>query len=136
MQEFIDKLNKALEWEYAAAVQYVQHASLMTGPEYDAISAELVIHSNEEMVHAVTVSNIIADIGGMPSVEVEKRETSNDSKVMLEQDLAGEELAISMYKELIAMAEKLGEYGKRRQLEDILMDEEEHRRDIMSSLGK
>jgi len=55
---------------------------------------------------------------------------------MLEQDLAGEELAIKIYKELIGMAEQLGEYGKRRLLEDILMDEEEHRRDILASLGK
>jgi len=36
-----------------------------------------------------------------------------------------------LYKELIAMAEELGEYGKRRILEDILMDEEEHKRDLL-----
>jgi len=29
------------------------------------------------------------------------------------------------------MAEDLGEYGKRRILEDILMDEEEHKRDLL-----
>lgn len=135
-EQFIDLLNKALEWEYAAAIQYVQHAAVITGPEYDAISAELIVHSNEEMGHAVVVSTMIADLGGVPSVDVEKREISDDSKKMLEQDLAGEELAISIYKQLITMAEELGEYGKRRQLEDILMDEEEHRRDIMSSLGR
>lgn len=135
-EEFISGLNKALEWEYAAAVQYVQHASMITGPEYDSISAELVIHSNEEMAHAVTVATIIADLGGIPSVDVEKREISDNSKVMLEQDLAGEELAISMYKELIEQAEQLKEYGIRRSLEDILMQEEEHRRDILSSLGR
>jgi len=133
---FVQKLNKALEWEYAAAIQYVQHAAVITGPEYDSIAAELVVHSNEEMAHAVIVSTIIADMGGMPSVDVEKREVSGESKKMLEQDLAGEELAISMYKELIAMAEDLGEYGKKRKLEDILMDEEEHKRDILNSLGR
>jgi len=135
-EEFIKLLNKALEWEYAAAVQYVQHASVMTGPEYDTISAELVIHSNEEMVHAVTVSTIINDLGGIPTIEVEKRDISKDAKTMLAQDLAGEELAIKMYKELIGMAEELKEYGIRRNLEDILMQEEEHRRDILSSLGR
>ncbi|NTV41594.1 MAG: ferritin-like domain-containing protein, partial [Candidatus Moranbacteria bacterium] len=36
----------------------------------------------------------------------------------------------------IVQAEELGEYGVRRLLEDILMMEEEHRRDIMSSLGR
>lgn len=133
---FIKNLNKALEWEYAAAIQYVQHASVITGPEYDSISKELVIHSNEEMAHAVLVAQAVADLGGVPSVDVEKREISKNSKVMLEQDLKGEELAISIYKSLIKQAEALQEYGIRRVMEDILMDEEEHRRDILSSLGK
>ncbi len=135
-QSFIVGLNKALEWEYAAAVQYVQHAAVITGPEYDSIGKELVIHSNEEMVHAVIVSEMISDLGGVPTIDVEKREISKDSIQMLEQDLAGEELAISIYKGLIKMAEELGEYGIRRKLEDILMDEEEHRRDLLSTLGR
>lgn len=135
-EEFIAELNKDLEWEYAAAVQYVQHAAVITGPEYDAISAELVVHSNEEMAHAVTVSTIICDLGGTPTIDVEHRAVSEDAKTMLEQDLGGEELAIKRYKERIAQAESLGEYGVRRLIEDILMQEEEHRRDIMSSLGR
>lgn len=135
-ETFINGLNKALEWEYAAAVQYVQHAAMITGPEYTAIAEELVVHSNEEMGHAVTVSTIISDLGGTPSVDVERRDISEDSKEMLEQDLAGEELAITMYKALIKQAEELGEYGYRRQLEQILIDEEEHRRDLLGSLGR
>lgn len=135
-EKFITDLNKALEWEYAAAVQYVQHAAVITGPEYDSISKELVVHANEELAHAIKVAEVIADLGATPSVEVEKREISDDSKTMLEQDLVGEELAIKMYKDLINQAEVLQEYGIRRVLEDILMDEEEHRRDILSNLGK
>ncbi len=135
-EAFIARLNKALEWEFAAAVQYVQHAAVITGAEYAAIAAELVVHSNEEMAHAVTVSTIISDLGGVPSVDVEKRDISEDAKSMLEQDLAGEELAITIYKGLIKQADELGEYGYRRQLEQILIDEEEHRRDLLSSLGR
>ncbi len=133
---FIEKLNKALEWEYASSIQYVQHAALITWPEYDAIAEELVVHAEEELAHAIKVADIIWDLWATPSVEVEKRETSEDSKEMLEQDLKWEEIAINLYKELIAMAEELGEYGKRRILEDILMDEEEHKRDLLWSLGK
>jgi bacterioferritin len=135
-EQFIDELNKDLEWEYAAAVQYVQHAAMMTGPEYDSISKELVVHSNEEMGHALKLSELITDLGGVPTIEVEGREVSDDSKVMLAQDLKGEELAVSRYKERIRQAEELGEYGIRRVLEDILMDEEEHRRDLLASLGR
>ncbi len=135
-QSFLKKLNKALEWEYASAIQYVQHSAVMTGPEYDSITEELVIHANEELAHAVKVAEAIADLGGTPTIEVEERNISESSKTMLEQDLEGEEIAIKLYKELIKMAEQLQEYGIRRVLEDILMDEEEHRRDLLSSLGK
>ena len=135
-EEFIAELNKDLEWEYAAAVQYVQHAATITGAEYDAIGKELLIHSNEEMIHAQKVSDMISDLGGVPVVDVEERKVSDDSKTMLEQDLGGEELAITRYKARIAQAEELGEYGVRRVLEDILMDEEEHRRDLLSTLGR
>jgi bacterioferritin len=133
---FIEKLNKALEWEYASSIQYVQHASLITWPEYDSIAEELKVHAEEELAHAIKVADIIWDLWGTPSVDVEKRETSENSKEMLEQDLKWEEIAIKLYKELIAMAEELWEYGKRRILEDILMDEEEHKRDLLWSLGK
>jgi len=135
-EEFIVELNKDLEWEYAAAVQYVQHAAAITGPQYDSIAKELIIHSNEEMGHAVLLSNLICDLNGVPTIDVEKRLVSQDSKEMLGQDLGGEELAVSRYKDRVKQADELGEYGIRRVLEDILMDEEEHRRDLLSALGR
>ena len=135
-QEFIQELNKDLEWEYAAAVQYVQHAAAITGAEYDAIAKELVVHSNEEMIHALRISELVGDLGGTPTIDIEERKISQDSKEMLEQDLEGEELAVSRYKERIRQAAELGEYGVKRVLEDVLMDEEEHRRDLLSSLGR
>lgn len=135
-EAFLAKLNKALEWEYASAVQYTQHAAVMSGPEYDSITKELVVHANEEMAHAMSVSELIADLGGTPTIDIEERRISEDSKTMLEQDLEGEEIAIKIYKELIAMAEQLQEYGARRTLEDILIQEEEHRRDLLGSLSR
>jgi bacterioferritin len=134
-EKLIEELNKDLEWEYAAAIQYVQHAAVMTGPEYDGIIKELVIHAQEELAHAVTVSEQVAFLGGVPSIDVENMEVSPDSKTMLEQDLWGEDNAITRYRERIAQAEALGEYGLRRVLEDILMQEEEHKRDIQTALG-
>lgn len=135
-EEFIKELNKDLEYEYAAAIQYVQHSAVITGAQYDAIAKELLVHSNEEMAHAKMISDAIADLGGTPTIDVDERHISEDSKTMLEQDLDGEETAIRRYKERIAQAEELGEYGIRRVLEEILMQEEEHRRDLISSLGR
>ena len=128
----LKELNKDLEWEYAAAIQYVQHASVLSGAQYESIQKELVIHSQEEMQHAVMLSEQIDFLGGVPTIDVEKREVATDSLKMLKQDLAGEELAINRYKERIEQAEALKEYGLRRILEDILIQEEEHKRDLMA----
>ena len=135
-EQLLDKLNDDLAWEYAATIQYVQHASVITGAEYESVIAELLVHANEEMQHAISLSDQIDWLGGVPAVDVEKIETSADSTEMLEQDLAGEMHAISRYKERIAEAEALREYGLRRVLEDILIMEEEHARDLHTVLGK
>ncbi len=135
-EEFIKELNKDLEWEYAAAIQYIQHASLITGAEYESIIKELIVHANEEIQHAITLSEQIAFLGGIPSISVEEIKTSMDSREMLVQDIEGEDNAIKRYKERIKQAEELGEYGLRRILEDILVQEEEHKRDLLTVLGK
>ena len=33
MKKLLAELNKDLEWEYSAAIQYVQHASTMNGAQ-------------------------------------------------------------------------------------------------------
>jgi bacterioferritin len=134
-QQLIEELNKDLEWEYAAAVQYVQHAAVLTGAQYEGIKKELVIHSQEEMQHAVMLSEQIDFLGGVPTIDVEQRDIAEDARTMLQHDLAGEDRAIRRYKERIAQAEQLQEYGLRRLLEDILIQEEEHKRDLMDALG-
>jgi bacterioferritin len=91
-----------------------------------------VIHSNEEMAHALSLSEQIDFYGGIPTVEVEEVKTAKGSLTMLKQDIAGEEDAIRRYKERIAQAEELREYGLRRILEDILIVEEEHKRDLQT----
>ena len=131
-KELLKNLNEDLAWEYAALIQYVQHASVVTGAEYESIIAELLVHANEEMQHAISLSDQIDWLGGVPAVDVQKIKTSADTKEMLEQDLEGELDAVRRYKERIAQAESLQEYGLRRVLEDILIMEEEHARDPVS----
>ncbi len=136
MKKLLAELNKDLEWEYAAAIQYVQHVAAMSGAAYDSIRKELLLHSQQEMQHAVMISEQIDFLGGVPTIDVEKREISPDNVEMLKQDLRGEENAITRYKERIGQAEALKEYGLRRVLEDILIQEEEHKRDIADALAK
>ncbi len=131
-EQLLEALNKDLEWEYAAAIQYTQHAAVITGAKYESIQKELLVHAQEEMQHAVMLAEQVDYLGGIPTIDVEEREVSEDSLEMLKQDLRGEQKAIDSYKERIAQAEFLREYGLRRVLEDILIQEEEHKRDLMT----
>jgi len=55
-EELIKELNKDLEWEFAAAIQYVQHSTVITGAKYESFLKELVLHSQEEMQHGFSRS--------------------------------------------------------------------------------
>jgi len=134
-EELIQKLNEDLENEYAAAIQYVQHAAVITGPEYQSVQKELLIHVDEEMGHAKMLADQIAYLGGTPTMNVGACYTDTISKKMLQQDLAGEKLAIKNYTERIAQAQELQLYGLEQVLKNILSDEEEHERDIAAALG-
>jgi bacterioferritin len=69
-EELLTKLNGDLPWEYAALIQYVQHA--------------------------VSLSDQIDFLGGVPAVEVQTIKVSDDSVEMLEFDLEGELDAIAV----------------------------------------
>ena len=135
-EELIDLLNKDLEKEYAAAIQYIQHAAVMTGAKYGDIIKELKVHANEEIAHALVLADQISYLGGVPAIEVEKIYIDEDNDTMLEQDLAGEEDAIRRYKERVKQAEELQEYALSQQLRSILAQEQEHAMDLESALGK
>jgi bacterioferritin len=135
-EKLIELLNKDLELEYSAAIQYIQHAAVMTGAKYGDIIKELKIHANEEIAHALVLADQIAFLGGVPTVDVEKIYIDDNNETMLEQDLAGEEDAIKRYKERIGQAEELQEYALSQQLRTILADEQEHAMDLESALGK
>jgi bacterioferritin len=135
-KKLLEELNKDLAGEYAAAIQYTQHAAVMTGAEYESTQKELLVHAQEEMQHAATLSEQIDYLGGVPTVDVDKREISGDTLEMLKQDLKGERVAVDRYKKRIAQAEALKLYGLRRLLEDILIQEEEHERDLANVVGE
>jgi len=135
-QQLIKLLNIDLEKEYSAAIQYINHAAVMKGAMYGDIIKELKIHANEEIQHAVILADQIDFFSGSPSVKVDKILTATKNEKMLQQDLMGEEDAISRYKERIVQAEALQEFALATQLRNILAMEQEHAMDLKQALGK
>ncbi len=135
-KKLIELLNKDLELEYSAAIQYINHAAVMTGAAYGDIIKELKIHANEEIQHAMILADQIDYLGGSPSVEVGPIHISEENVQMLQQDLEGEEDAIKRYKMRIEQAEQLKEFALAQQLRNILAIEQEHAMDLKQALGK
>ncbi|GAI27757.1 unnamed protein product [marine sediment metagenome] len=135
-EKLIELLNLDLTLEYSAAIQYIQHAAVMTGAQFGDIIKELRIHANEEIAHAITLADQISFLGGVPTIEVGEIKISDDNIVMLKQDLEGEEDAIKRYKVRIEQAEELKEFALAQQLRNILAMEQEHAMDLYQALGK
>ncbi len=134
-EALLEALNNDLADEFASAIQYVNHAALITGARFMTVQAELLVHAREEMQHATTLAAQIARLGGQPLTSIAKIQTATDSEEMLRQDLTGEISAVTRYKKRIRAALDLGEYGLARVLEDILVMEEEHVKDLEMALG-
>ena len=136
IEKLIVLLNIDLELEDSAAIQYINHGSVMTGAAYGDIIKELKIHVNEEILHAMILADQIDYLGGEPTVNVGKIYTSKDNDQMLQLDLDGEEDAIRRYKMRIEQAEQLKEFALAQQLRNILATEQEHAMDLKQALGK
>jgi bacterioferritin len=136
LEKLIELLNMDLELEYSAAIQYINHAAVMTGAAYGDIIKELKVHANEEIGHAMVLSDQIDYLGGSPSVNVGEMHTSKDNEQMLQQDLKGEDDAIRRYRIRIEQAEQLKEFALAQQLRNILATEQEHAMDLKQALGR
>lgn len=125
INDFIVKMNDALSREYAAAIQYIQHAAVLDG-FYTPFSAEILAHADEEFGHAKKLSDHINYIGGIPAALSAPSFSASDNVRMLQQDLTGENEAIAIYKELITMARGMDDYSSELILMEILTDEQDH----------
>jgi bacterioferritin len=135
-KKLIELLNNDLALEYSAAIQYIQHAAVMSGAQYGDIIKELKVHATEEIQHAMALADQIDFLGGVPAIDIGKIHTSDDNVEMLKQDLEGEEDAIKRYKVRIEQAEEIKEFALAQQLRNILATEQEHAMDLKQALGK
>ncbi len=111
VERLLDLLNRAYASEWLAYYQYWLGAKLIRGPMKDAVAAELNLHATEELNHAVLVANRILQLGGRPVLTPEgwaklspcKYDAPEDPyvAVLLDQNIAGEQCAISTYKGLM-----------------------------------
>ncbi len=135
-EKLIELLNDDLAREYQAIIAYVVYSQVLKGPEYMSIAEELEVHAGEELQHALTISQQIDYLGGMPTVVPKPVKTSTKAKDMLQFDLDNETETIKAYRDRVRQCEALGEYAMAEQIREILVQEQEHQIDLATALGK
>ncbi|HEX4076135.1 MAG TPA: ferritin-like domain-containing protein [Candidatus Acidoferrales bacterium] len=135
-EELITLLNEDLAREYQAIISYVVYSQTLKGAEYMNIAAELEKHAAEELTHALTISNQIDYLGGMPAVVSKPVRTSGKAREMLQFDLENEEATIRSYRERVRQCEAMGEYAIAEHLRQILINEQDHLIALATALGE
>ena len=121
----IDLLNKDIEAEHAAIIQYLVHAYSMGEGE---LSCEIEAIAREEMRHLDFLAETVVELGGVPSFKRgEMRMRGSSVTSWMKNDILAEEDAIAMYEEHI---EGIDDPKIKRLLERILSDEKSHHGDF------
>src|SRR5689334_18353013 len=134
-QQLIEALNEDLSREYQAIIAYVNYSQVLKGAAYMNIAAELAVHASEELAHAITISNQIDYLGGMPSVTPKPVKTSEKAEDMLRFDLDNENETIRQYRRRIKQADELGEFAIAEHIREILLQEQDHQIALATALG-
>ncbi|MCM8812402.1 MAG: ferritin [Candidatus Omnitrophica bacterium] len=111
VEELIALLNRAFADEWLAYYQYWIGAQVARGIPREAVVAELTQHAADELRHAGMVATRIIQLGGTPLLEPAEwmkytncgydRPNDPDVRLLLEQNIKGEQCAIGVYKKLI-----------------------------------
>ena len=141
VEELLRALNRAYASEWLAYYQYWLGAKLIKGPMKDAVAAELNLHATEELNHAVMVSGRIIQLAGTPVPHPKDWLTESPCKydapadpyvaVLLDQNIEGEQCAISVYKDLMDLTKDKDMVTYNMAL-TILEQEVEHEEDLQS----
>ena len=134
-EELVNLLNQDLAREYQAIISYVIYSQVLKGAQYMNIAAELEVHAQEELSHAIILAKQIDYLGGMPVTRPEVVRTSPKAEDMLRFDLEAENETIRNYRIRVRQCEALGEYALAEQIRDILVEEQDHQIALATALG-
>ena len=125
-EQLIALLNQALEDEYQAALQYLNHYNNVR-TKYTDVVDHFKEHADEEISHANQLAQRIYYLGGIPSIGISQlAEFTDDVQEALKQDIIAEQKAIDLYSEIIKHCEQTGDYATTMMIEGILAEEVAH----------
>lgn len=140
--EVLKMLNRALELEHAARIQYLAHAELIKGLNAEPIIERLKEIASDEQKHEEIFRTLIGSyLGGTPSMNLAEVYEAKEIKDILEINLKGEKEAIDFYKEIYRkVVENKAEFPYEfetleHQIRHVIIDEQEHVVELSTLLG-
>ncbi len=130
METLLKGLNLDLAAEYQAIISYRLFASLASGPYRNEIREFFEEEIPDELSHAQFLADKIVALGGTPTAEPLPVKITRDNREMLEIALQGETDTIARYEERVAQADELKLTALKVRLEDLIVDETEHKEEI------
>jgi len=129
----MDLLNQAIAREMQVSIQYMWQHVLWRGVKGFAVKDELKQIAIAEMKHAEAIAERLNYLGGIPTTKPDPIFVGETLKKMITQDKKDEENAITLYKKIIAVAQKEGDEVTELLFQKILTDEEDHH-DVFTTL--
>ena len=131
--ELLEQLNQAIARELQVSIQYLWQHVLWSGVEGMTVKDELRSIGITEMKHAEAIAERLAYLGGTPTTKPEPIFVGTTLKEMIERDVADEEGALVLYRQIVARSGDDGDIVTQELFKGILADEEDHH-DTFTSL--
>jgi len=135
-------LNKALELEHAARIQYLAHAEQVDGLNAEPVIARLKEIADDEKKHEEMFREMIGSyLGGVPSMGMAETHPAKTLNKILEVNLKDEKHAVDIYlgilKKIHEMKDELKyeSFQLEHMVRHVIMDEQEHITELKLLIG-
>jgi bacterioferritin len=125
-KKLLEMLNRGIALELHLSIKYMWQRILLKGVEGAVIENLFRDITTTKMKHAETLAERLAFLDGVPPNNIDPIHVGITLVEMLKEDVQAQEEAISLYKEAIQVAGKEGDFGTKRLLEDVLINEEKN----------
>jgi bacterioferritin len=125
--QIIDVLNKSLEGELYAILQYILHSETAEDLGYQRLEEVFTGESRQEMGHAEMLIERIIFLEGTPQLKMNREvKWEKEFRKNLESQHRAELEGLEIYHNGVKLARETGDDGTRKLFEEIIKQEEEH----------